>query len=145
MLEDYLLIHKSLIPECYFKVLEARKLLELGQSKDVSQAVKQVGISRSTYYKYKDAIMEPSDLNAGRKAVLSMMLHHEAGCLSKLLSVISDTGANVLTITQSLPIHERASVTLSIDIADMSGSIEDLLDRLRQSKGAEHVRLVAIE
>jgi len=145
MLEDYLLIHKSLIPECYFKVLEAKKLLEVGRAKDVSQAVRQVGISRSTYYKYKDAIMEPSDMNAGRKAVLSMILCHEAGSLSKLLSVISGMGANVLTITQSLPIHDRASVTLSIDIAEMSGSVEDLMEHLRQSKGTEHVRLVAIE
>ena len=108
MLENYLIIHKSILPEYYSKVLEVRHLMESGKVRDVSQAVKDVGISRSTYYKYKDYILEPSEMAGGRKAVLSMMLAHAPGVLSALLSRISDAGASVLTITQSLPIHNRA-------------------------------------
>ena len=74
--------------------------MESGKFKEVSQAVKQVGISRSTYYKYKDYIFEPSDLNSSRKAVFSMMLDHAPGVLSALLACISECGASVLTITQ---------------------------------------------
>lgn len=80
MLENYLIIHKDILPDYYEKVIEARRLVESGKVKDVSQAVKQVGISRSTYYKYKDYILEPIDIGSGRKAVLSRMLTHEQGC-----------------------------------------------------------------
>ena len=111
MLENYLIIHKSILPEYYSKVLEVRHLMESGKVKEVSQAVKEVGISRSTYYKYKDFILEPSDMSGNRKAVLSMMLNHEPGVLSALLGAVSSAGASVLTITQSLPIHDRASAS----------------------------------
>ena len=89
MLDNYLIIHKSILPEYYEKVLEARRLLEDGKVHEVSQAVKQVGISRSTYYKYKDFILEPIDIAGGRKAVLSMMLTHEQGVVSALLARLS--------------------------------------------------------
>ena len=111
----------------------------------VSQAVKQVGISRSTYYKYKDYILEPIDIGSGRKAVLSMMLTHEQGVLSALLSKISSAGGSVLTITQSLPIHGKASVTLSLDISAMPGSMAGLIESLGSTPGAEQVRLLAVE
>ena len=101
MLENYLIIHKSILPEYYEKVLQVRRLMESGRIKEISQAVKQVGISRSTYYKYKDFIFEPSDMAEGRKAVLSVMLDHEPGVLSALLARVSEAEGSVLTITQS--------------------------------------------
>ena len=145
MLDQYLIIHKSILPEYYEKVLEARHLLEDRRIKDVSQAVRQVGISRSTYYKYKDYILEPTDISGGRKAVLSMMLAHEQGVLSALLIKISEARANVLTITQSLPIRNKASVTISLDLSDMKGNMSELVDALSATPGVEHVRLLAIE
>ena len=79
MLSNYLIVHKSILPDYYEKVLEARRLMTSGKVKEVSQAVKQVGISRSTYYKYKDYLFEPSEIAGGRKAVLSMLLDHTPG------------------------------------------------------------------
>ena len=145
MLENYLIIHKSILPEYYEKVLEARNLIESGQIRDVSAAVRKVGISRSTYYKYKDYILQPSELNTGRRAVLSVMLSHETGVLSSLLMKISDTGSSVLTITQSLPIHGVASVTISLDISHMNCRVEDLLTMLSETPGAQKTKLLAIE
>ena len=145
MLDQYLIIHKSILPDYYEKVLEARHLLEDGKIKDVSQAARQVGISRSTYYKYKDYILEPTDFTGGRKAVLSMMLTHEQGVLSGLLIKISEARANVLTITQSLPIHNKASVTISIDITDVTESVDSLSGRLSSIPGLDNLRLLAIE
>ena len=145
MLDNYLIIHKSILPEYYEKVVEARKLLETGEAKEVSQAVKQVGISRSTYYKYKDFILEPAEMGSGRKAVLSMMLLHEQGVLSALLSNISSAGGSVLTITQSLPIREQASVTISLDVSSMPGSLKELTQMLSDTPGVEQVRLLAVE
>lgn len=145
MLDNYLIIHKSILPEYYEKVLEARRLLEDGKVHEVSQAVKQVGISRSTYYKYKDFILEPTDIAGGRKAVLSMVLTHEQGVLSALLARISQAGSNVLTITQSLPIRGKASVTVTLDISGMSGPLTGLMSALSETPGAENPRLVAVE
>lgn len=145
MLENYLIIHKSILPGYYEKVLEVRRLMESGKVKEVSQAVRQVGISRSTYYKYKDFIFEPSDMSGSRKAVLSVMLNHEPGVLSALLARISEAKASVLTITQSLPIHGKASVTISLDISSMPGSMAQLLSAIENTPGVESSRLLAVE
>ena len=145
MLSNYLIVHKSILPEYYEKVLEARKLMESGKVKEVSQAVKQVGISRRTYYKYKDYLFEPADMAGERKAVLSMMLDHTPGVLSALLRGISEAGASVLTITQSLPIHDMASVTLSLDLSGMTLAMAELVDALAATPGVDNVRLLAME
>ena len=145
MLENYLIVHKSVLPDYFEKVVYARRLIENGTAADVSSAAKMAGISRSTYYKYKDYILEPSLMSDGRKAVFSVMLAHETGVLSSLLSKISGAGCSVLTITQSLPIHNRAEVTLSLDISNMPGSIDELLATLAATPGAENPKLLAIE
>lgn len=145
MLDQYLIIHKSILPEYYEKVLQVRHLLEEGKEKEVSQAVKAVGISRSTYYKYKDYILEPSEMAGGRKAVLSMLLAHEPGVLSTVLTRISQLGGSVLTITQSLPIHRKASVTITLDISGMPGNVSQLLSVIEGTGGVENPRLVAVE
>ena len=145
MLDNYLIIHKSILPEYYEKVVAARRLLEEGRVREVSQAVKDVGISRSTYYKYKDFILEPSEMAGGRKAVLSVMLSHEPGVLSAVLGHISRQGASVLTITQSLPIRGKASVTISLDISEMSCTMTELMQKIEHTSGVEQARLVAVE
>ncbi len=144
-MENYLLIHKSILPDYYDKVIEARRLLESGEAKDVSQAVRLVGISRSTYYKYKDYILEPSETSVGRRAVFSVMLSHEPGVLSALLSQISSAGASVLTITQSLPIRGLASVTVSLDVGGLTQSLSELIEMMEKCPGAEQLRLLAVE
>ena len=145
MPSNYLIVHKSILPEYYEKVLECRRLMESGRVREVSQAVKQVGISRSTYYKYKDYIFEPSDLTGSRTAVFSMMLDHTPGVLSALLSCISQAGASMLTISQSPPIHDKASVTVSVDVSGVSIGIDELSARLAALPGLDNVRLLAIE
>lgn len=145
MLSNYLIIHKSILPDYYEKVLQAKRILEEGKVKEVSQAVKMAGISRSTYYKYKDFILEPSNMSGGRKAVLSMLLAHEPGILSAVLATISGSGCSVLTITQNLPVHGVASVTMVLDISGVPGSISQLLEDIRAIEGVEQPRLVAVE
>ena len=84
-------------------------------------------------------------MSEGRKAVLSVMLVHETGVLSALLAKVSDAGCSVLTITQSLPIHDRAGVTISLDISGMPGTIDSLLSALASTPGVEQPKLLAIE
>ena len=145
MPDGYLIIHKSALPDYYEKVLEARRLLESGKVREVSEAVRRVGISRSTYYKYKDYVFEPAASSGGRKAVLELMLDNRPGVLSAVLSRIFGAGANILTITQSLPVLGKASVTLTLDVSAMSGGIRSLLAALEAVAGTESVRLLAIE
>ena len=145
MLDNYLIVHKSILPDYFEKVLYTRRLLEGGEAKDVSQAVKMAGISRSTYYKYKDYIMEPSEMGDGRRAVISVMLSHAPGVLSALLSCISDAGGSVLTISQSLPVHDSAEVLISLDVAQMSGTMDSLMQKISKTQGVEKSKLLAIE
>lgn len=145
MLNEYLMIHKSILPDYYEKVLKARRMLEEGGEKRVGEAVKAAGISRSTYYKYKDFILEPSELPSGRNAVLSMLLRHEPGVLSDLLKRISQMGGSILTITQSLPINHMASVTVSMDISAVNCATAELLRAIGETPGVEKTRLVAVE
>ena len=145
MLKDYLIVEKSALPDYFLKVVEARRLLESGACQQVSGACEQVGISRSTYYKYKDKVIEPTRLTVGRKAVLMLMLDHESGALSKVLNRLTGFAVNILTITQSLPIHDRASVTISMDISELSDTLDAMLEALSQVPGVESLRLVAVE
>lgn len=145
MLDQYLMVHKSILPEYYEKVLHARRLMESGQVREVSEAVRLAGISRSTYYKYKDYLFAPSDLAGSRRAVLSMLLRHEPGILSALLQKISQAGASVLTITQSPPIQGAASVTLSLELGSMLTDLDALLDTLSTIPGVRNLHLVAME
>ena len=121
MKSDFLIVHKKILPVYYEKVLEARQMVESGAARDVSAAVRAVGISRSTYYKYKDFIYSPDSGDVGRKAVISMQLSHEIGVLSTALNRLSEMGVNVLTISQSLPIRDAASVGLNDAYLNASG------------------------
>lgn len=111
----------------------------------MSHAVKLAGISRSTYYKYKDYILEPTELDSGRKAVLSMLLDHEPGVLSTLLTRISEKGGSVLTINQNMPIHGKASVTIGLDVSEMNAGTDELVEAVASVPGVDNARLVAIE
>ena len=145
MLKSYLIVERSALPDYFVKVVEARRLLETGACAQVSDAVRQAGISRSTYYKYKDKIMEPSQLNIGHRASLMLTLTHKAGMLSRVLNDVSDFCANILTITQSLPVHGKASIMLTLDMVKMQEPVERMIEALQQVEGVEKVRLLAVE
>ena len=145
MLSEYLIVEKTALPDYFIKVVEARRLLDSGAYSQVIDAVHAVGISRSTYYKYKDKILEPSQLTVGHKASLMLLLNHRAGMLSKVLGTVSACNANILTITQSLPIHGKASIMLSIDLSQLNKGVDDMTDELNAIDGVEQVRLLALE
>lgn len=143
---DYLIIHKKILPDCYEKTLETRYMLDSGAAKDVSAACRATGISRSTYYKYRDYVMQLDDLgSAVRKAVLSMQLNHEVGVLSACLNEVSSLGANVLTISQTMPIRNIAHVVLTLDITEMTVGMDEALSLLQEKQGVESAVLIAVE
>lgn len=144
-MEKYYIVDSSILPESFDKVIQARQLLESGKVKQVSEAVKVVGISRGTFYKYKDLVFLPEEGVMDRKAVISLMLENQRGILSKVLTTISETNASVLTINQNIPIHNIASIVISLDLSNFSGTIDSLLEKIRQVDGASNVQLVSIE
>ena len=113
----YLIVDKAILPDYFEKVIEARTLLRDGKFQNVSEAVKEVGISRSTYYKYKDFVFSPSDSNIGRKALISIMLEDKKGALSEILNFLYSVECNIITINQNIPINEVASIIISMDIS----------------------------
>ena len=144
-MEKYYIVDSSILPESFEKVIEARNLLETKKVHNVSEAVKVVGISRGTYYKYKDLVFKADEERNERKAVISMMLKHQQGTLSKVLVDISELNASILTINQNIPIHNIATVVISLDISHLNGTMDDLIDKLQLSDAVENVQLVAIE
>lgn len=144
-MEKYYIVDRSILPDSFDKVIQARNLLETGKASNVSDAVKMVDISRGTYYKYKDLVFLPDESTSDRKAVFSMVLDHQPGILSKVLLIISEANASILTINQNIPIHNMASVSISLDINHMTGTINDLLDKLRSYEFISNVQLIAVE
>ncbi|MEG0075182.1 MAG: ACT domain-containing protein, partial [Eubacterium sp.] len=114
MIRDYLIVSKKILPDYYNKVVEARILLESSQCKSVSDAVKRVGISRSTYYKYKDYIFKPSE-DFGRKFTISMILDDQPGILSEVLYILREHQSSIITIHQDIPLNLAAVVILTWD------------------------------
>ena len=145
IMKKYLIVNKKILPEVYEKVIEARNLINTGSVKGISEAVKVVGISRSTYYKYKDYVFSPDENQVGRKAVISMMLKHEKGILSNVLNYLSQENANILTINQSIPINNKASVNVSLDISDLTKSIDEVIADIKKIRGATQVKLLSVE
>lgn len=142
---EYYIVHKSVLPDYYEKVVLARRLLSTSAAKDVSEAARMVGISRSTYYKYKDYVFLPSENAACKRAVISMFLNHRRGVLGRVLNCLSDLGGNVLTIMQNPPLLERASVIISLDITGIANGIDHAIAALGQIEGVEQVALMDIE
>ncbi|CAI2696935.1 hypothetical protein AKUH4B504J_14380 [Apilactobacillus kunkeei] len=144
-ISKYYIVDDSLLPEGFGKVIEARKMIDNGEVKNVSEAVKKVGISRASYYKYKDYVYEAQQSSWQRKAVISFLLSHKSGILSKVLNSISNRDANILTINQNIPINDSASVVISLDLSQMDGTIDELIADISAIDGTNKVNLVAVE
>ncbi|MGV8906902.1 MAG: ACT domain-containing protein [Acetobacterium sp.] len=144
MIKDYLIVNKKILPDYYTKVVEARILIESSQCKSVSDAVKKVGISRSTYYKYKDYIFTPSE-DYGRKFTLSFKLDDRQGILSKILNIFRDHQTSIITIHQDIPINHAAIVIVTLDGKDLVLSIDELIAMMESLEGVYSVHLIAME
>ena len=140
MNSDFYLVRKRALPETLLKVVEVNRLLSAGKVKTIQEAVDQVGISRSSYYKFKNDIEEFHSSMAGMTLTLSMEISDETGILSDILREIADFGANILTIHQSIPIGGMASVSISMQVLKSSENVSGLLENLEQLSGIRKIR-----
>ena len=128
----YFIVESTVLPEIYLKVAQAKRLLETGQEQTVNAAARRAGISRSAFYKYKDAIRPFEDMLHGRIVTIQILLRNERGALSTVLNLLADRGGNVLTINQAIPGGGAAAVTVGLETSGLSAGLEELLCALRE-------------
>ena len=144
-MSKYYVVSGDILPDVLEQVMQARILLQSGKAKRISEAVKMVGISRGTYYKYKDAVFSFNAEQSNRKAIISMILRNEKVTLSKVLTLVSVKQVNVLAINQTIPINGIANVALTLDISDLEISIQSLVSLIEAMPMVEKADLVAVE
>ncbi|WP_265442870.1 ACT domain-containing protein [Acetivibrio straminisolvens] len=141
----YYLVDASVLPEVFLKVVEAKKILSSGAIKNVNEAVRKVGISRSAYYKYKDYIFPFYETSQGKVITLFFTVEDYAGILSSIINRIADSKANIITINQNIPINGLADVTITIETGQMIREIKDLLDDISSIEGVKRQEILARE
>ena len=139
----YFLVEAAALPEVFLKVAEAKRMLETGEVSTVGEATAATGISRSAYYKYRDALMPFQNLMAGRIITFQMMLKDRTGVLSGILSILAYCGAYILTINQTIPTNGCAMVTMSSETSDLRCSVEELMKRIGNLDGVVKAEVVA--
>ncbi len=123
----YYIVAAEALPEIFIKVAEAKRMMQTGEAGTVGAATRAVGISRSAFYKYKDAVQPFNNMKAGRIITFYTMLKDSPGVLSNVLSIFAGSGANILTINQSIPTNGCAAVTVSAETSDMEQTLEELM------------------
>lgn len=141
----YLVIDKDILPDVFEKVLEAKELLSSGEVNEITEAVKRVGISRSTFYKYQNHVFTLDEKSTGKKVTLAFLLNHTQGILSNVLQTISSSGGNVLTINQDIPINNIANVSITFDMNLLKISLEEVIEQIRRIKGVQKLVIVTME
>ena len=141
----YYIVEASALPDVFLKVAETIYNLETGKAATIGEAVRQTGISRSVFYKYRDSIKPFFNTAPGNMVTFHMVLEDQPGVLSGILKEFAGSSVNILTINQSIPINGVASVTISAENTGASGSMEDLLESIRNSIGVTKIEIVAGE
>ena len=139
----YYIVEASALPEVFLKVAEAKRLLSTGEASTVNEATKMTDISRSAFYKYRDAVLPFQNMMTGRIITLQLLLHDEVGLLSRLLDVFADTNVNILTINSIVPTNGTAVVTISADTMDINVSLDEMLAMLRNFQGVVKAEVLA--
>ncbi|MBE6955025.1 MAG: ACT domain-containing protein [Ruminococcaceae bacterium] len=139
----YYLVQADALPEVFLKVAEAKRLLESGEVATVGDATQATGISRSAFYKYRDAITPFQNLMAGRIITFQLTLKDRTGVLSGILSIFAYCGANILTINQAIPSNGCAMLTISAETTDLACPVEELLKKTGNLDGVIKAEIVA--
>lgn len=141
----YFVLKQKAVPEVLLKVVQAKRLIESERGMTVQEATERVGISRSSFYKYKDDIFPFYDNAKGRTITLVLQMDDERGLLSDILHIVAVYKANILTIHQSIPVNNVASLTLSVEVRPDTGNISRMVEEMEEQKGIHHVKIIARE
>ena len=141
----YFVLKQKAVPEVLLKVVEAKRLLESERVMTVQEATGLVGISRSSFYKYKDDIFPFYDNTKGKTITFVIQMDDEQGLLSDLLHIVAVYKANILTIHQSIPVNGVATLTLSVEVKANTGNISGMVEEIEEQNGIHYVKILARE
>ncbi len=139
----FYIVAAEALPEIFVKVAEAKRMMQTGEADTVGAATRRVGISRSAFYKYKDAVQPFNDMKAEHIITFYTMLKDNPGVLSNVLTIFADSGANILTINQSIPTNGCAAVTISAETSEMAESLEELMGQIASAEGVVKLEILA--
>ena len=142
---SFFVLREKAVPEVLLKVVEAKRLLDSGRAESVQDATDAVGISRSSFYKYKDDIFPYHENAKGKTVTLVIQLDDEPGILSIVLTTIAEFHANILTIHQSIPVNGIASLTLSVDVFPATGEVAEMINAIERLSGIYYAKIIARE
>ena len=142
---SYFVLKEKAVPDVLLRVVEAKRLLESEKVASVQEAAERVGISRSSFYKYKDDIFPFHEETRGKTITFIIQMDDEPGLLSGVLKTIADFHANILTIHQSIPVNGIATLTLSIDILPQTGDVAEMVTKIESVGGIQYVKILARE
>lgn len=140
---QYYLVAASALPEVFVKVAEAKRLLTTGEATTVNDATRMMNISRSAFYKYRDAVMPFDKSTMGRVITFQFMLHDEPGVLSAILTAFAQQDANLLTINSIVPSNGCALVTITAETSEIDVGLEELLSQLSATPGVIKAEILA--
>ena len=146
MTEDskYYVVKQKALPEVLLKVAQVNKIIETKRM-SIAEATESVGISRSSYYKYKDDIFPFRDNVKGKTITFVLSMDDEPGILSVVLKTIAEYKANLLTIHQTIPVNGVASLTLSVDILPTTGDSAKMIEQIEQISGVRYLKILSRE
>lgn len=140
---EFFLVKSEMLPEVFHKVMAVKRLLNGGKSESVNLACNKVGLSRSAYYKYKDAVLPFYETSRGRMVTLIFAVENFPGILSGIINTLAKAKANVLTINQNIPLNGLADVSISIETDRMTCTLEKLLEELGKIPGVRSYQILA--
>ena len=141
----YFVVKQKAVPEVLLKVVEAKRLLESSKAMTVQEAAEQVGISRSSFYKYKDDIFPFHDNSKGKSITFILQMDDEPGLLSLVLQTIAEYKAKVLTILQTITINGVASLTLTVDLLPITKDVSSMIEQIESQPGIHYLKILAME
>lgn len=139
----YYIVEATALPEIFLKVAEAKRLLSVGEAATVNDATQMTGISRSAFYKYRDAVLPFQNMMTGRIITFQLLLHDAPGILSDILTLFAQNKANIITINSIVPTNGCAVVTISAETMDLTIPLEDLLREIRMVPGTIKAEILA--
>ena len=139
----YYIVEASALPEVFLKVAEAKRLLSTGEATTVNEATRMTDISRSAFYKYRDAVLPFQNMMTGRIITYQILLHDEPGRLSEILGLFAAARANIMTINSIVPTNGTAVVTISAETMDLTMSLEAMLHRINECRGVVKAEVLA--
>ena len=139
----YYIVAADALPEIFVKVAEAKRMMQTGEADTVGAATRLAGISRSAFYKYKDSVQPFNDMKSEHIITFQAMLKDATGVLSRVLAVFAASGANILTINQSIPTNGCAAVTISAETSRMEQSLEQLMGDASALEGVLKFEILA--